>query len=121
MRRGDALGIERSRERGDAVFAPLASPNAVACFVLFVVVVGLSARHGISGPQAGIELGTPANSVDDPGHGPARVVVPAAFISFTKPSADCAGNGFDLRQFPMYRVLFFDHAVDRPEPCGPRC
>ena len=35
--------------------------------VVLAVVVGLSASHGISGPQAGIELGAPANPVDDPG------------------------------------------------------
>ena len=34
---------------------------------MLAVVVGLSASHGVSGPQAGIELGAPANPVDDPG------------------------------------------------------
>jgi len=41
--------------------------DAAACFILLAVVVGLSASQGISGPQAGIELGDPANPVDDPG------------------------------------------------------
>ena len=41
--------------------------DAAACFIVLAVVVGLSARHGVSGPQAGIELGAPANPVDDPG------------------------------------------------------
>jgi ubiquinol-cytochrome c reductase cytochrome b subunit len=30
-------------------------------------IVGLSARHGLSAPQAGIELGAPADPVEDPG------------------------------------------------------
>ncbi len=41
--------------------------DAAACFIVLAVVVGLSARHGVSGPQAGIELGAPANPVEDPG------------------------------------------------------
>ena len=41
--------------------------DAAACFIVLAVVVGLSARHGVRGPQAGIELGAPANPVDDPG------------------------------------------------------
>ncbi len=41
--------------------------DAAACFIVAAVVVGLSARHGVTGPQAGIELGAPANPVDDPG------------------------------------------------------
>lgn len=41
--------------------------DMAACFIVLAVVVGLSARHGVSGPQAGIELGGPANPVDDPG------------------------------------------------------
>ena len=41
--------------------------DAVACFVVLAVVVGLSASHGVASPQAGIELGAPADPVDDPG------------------------------------------------------
>ena len=41
--------------------------DAAACFIVLAIIVGLSARHGVSGPQAGIELGAPANPVDDPG------------------------------------------------------
>jgi len=41
--------------------------DVAACCVVLAVVVGLSARHGLSGPQAGIELLSPANPVDDPG------------------------------------------------------
>ncbi len=38
-----------------------------ACLLVLAVIVGLSARHGVTSPQAGIELGAPANPVDDPG------------------------------------------------------
>ena len=41
--------------------------DAAACCLVVAVVLGLSASHGVSSPQAGIELGAPANSVDDPG------------------------------------------------------
>ena len=41
--------------------------DAAACFVVLAIVVGLSARHGVSGPRAGIELGAPADTVEDPG------------------------------------------------------
>jgi ubiquinol-cytochrome c reductase cytochrome b subunit len=41
--------------------------DALACCIVLAVVLALSTRHGISGPQAGIELGAPANPVDDPG------------------------------------------------------
>ncbi|MGO9113759.1 MAG: cytochrome b N-terminal domain-containing protein [Thermoguttaceae bacterium] len=41
--------------------------DAAACFIVSAFVVGLSVSHGVSGPQAGIELGAPANTVDDPG------------------------------------------------------
>ena len=55
----------------------------MACCIVAAVVVGLSARHGLSGPQAGIELGTRPTRVDDraqPGpNGPS-----AAFTNFTR-------------------------------------
>jgi ubiquinol-cytochrome c reductase cytochrome b subunit len=41
--------------------------DAAACFIVLAAVVALSARHGISLPQAGIELGAPADPVEDPG------------------------------------------------------
>ena len=41
--------------------------DAAACFVVLAIVVGLSARHGVSGPRAGIEFGAPADTVEDPG------------------------------------------------------
>ena len=41
--------------------------DMAACCMVLVVVVGLSARNGVSGPNVGIELGAPANPVDDPG------------------------------------------------------
>ncbi|MEI8371979.1 MAG: cytochrome b N-terminal domain-containing protein [Planctomycetota bacterium] len=41
--------------------------DVAACFIVLVIVVGLSASHGVRGPQAGIELGAPANPIDDPG------------------------------------------------------
>jgi len=41
--------------------------DMAACCVVLAVVVGLSARHGVAGPQAGIELGAPADPVNDPG------------------------------------------------------
>ena len=41
--------------------------DAAACFFVLAVVLALSASHGISAGQAGIELGAPANAVDDPG------------------------------------------------------
>jgi len=41
--------------------------DAFACCIVLVMIVALSARHGVTGPQAGIELGAPANPVEDPG------------------------------------------------------
>ena len=41
--------------------------DAAACLIVLAVVVGLSAKHGASASRAGIELGAPANPVDDPG------------------------------------------------------
>jgi ubiquinol-cytochrome c reductase cytochrome b subunit len=41
--------------------------DAFACLVVLAVILGLSLRNGASGPHAGIELGAPANAVDDPG------------------------------------------------------
>src|SRR5208283_5935742 len=35
--------------------------------VVLAVVVALSASHGVTDPNAGIELGAPANPVEDPG------------------------------------------------------
>jgi ubiquinol-cytochrome c reductase cytochrome b subunit len=35
--------------------------------VVLAIIVGLSLCNGISGPRAGIELGAPVNTVDDPG------------------------------------------------------
>ena len=53
--------------RGGSYWPDQAWRDAAACFVVLAVVVGLSVRHGFSTPQAGIELGAPANLVDDPG------------------------------------------------------
>lgn len=41
--------------------------DAAACMVVAAAIVGLSLRHGTRGPEAGIELGAPADLVDDPG------------------------------------------------------
>jgi ubiquinol-cytochrome c reductase cytochrome b subunit len=41
--------------------------DAAACLVVLAIVAGLSASHGATGPRAGIELGAPANPVEDPG------------------------------------------------------
>jgi ubiquinol-cytochrome c reductase cytochrome b subunit len=41
--------------------------DAVACLIVLAIIVGLSLRNGASVPRAGIELGAPANTVDDPG------------------------------------------------------
>ena len=61
--------------------------DAAACFVVLAVVVGLSASHGVSGPQAGIELGAPANRSMIPAR-PGPSGRSAASTSFTKRSAD---------------------------------
>ena len=44
-----------------------ASRDAAACLIVLAVIAGLSLRNGIHSPRAGIDLGAPANTVDDPG------------------------------------------------------
>ncbi|MGA2619182.1 MAG: cytochrome b N-terminal domain-containing protein [Thermoguttaceae bacterium] len=41
--------------------------DMTACLVVLAVVLALSLQHGVAGPEAGVELGAPANLVDDPG------------------------------------------------------
>ncbi|HEV3138567.1 MAG TPA: cytochrome b N-terminal domain-containing protein [Pirellulales bacterium] len=41
--------------------------DAAACLIVLAIIVGLSLRNGVHSPNAGIELGAPANLVDDPG------------------------------------------------------
>jgi ubiquinol-cytochrome c reductase cytochrome b subunit len=41
--------------------------DAAACLVVLAVVAALSASHGVRSPHAGVELGAPANPVEDPG------------------------------------------------------
>ena len=41
--------------------------DAAACLIVLAIIVGLSLRNGVHRPHAGIELGAPANTVDDPG------------------------------------------------------
>ncbi len=38
-----------------------------ACLVVLAVVLALSLQHGVSGPEAGVELAAPANPAEDPG------------------------------------------------------
>ena len=49
-------GDRTGRERGRPYWPRQAWRDMAACFVVLAVVVGLSARHGVTGPQAGIEL-----------------------------------------------------------------
>ena len=39
----------------------------IACLVVLAAILGLSLQHGVHGPQAGVELGAPANPAEDPG------------------------------------------------------
>lgn len=38
--------------------------DAIACVAVFVVVLGLSFRHGLDGPEVGVGLGAPANPAE---------------------------------------------------------
>jgi ubiquinol-cytochrome c reductase cytochrome b subunit len=59
---------KRAGGEGPAPYWPQqAWRDVAACCIVLAIVVALSASHGISGPQAGIELGAPANPVEDPG------------------------------------------------------
>jgi ubiquinol-cytochrome c reductase cytochrome b subunit len=61
-------GLESSNSRPAVPYWPgQACLDALACCILLAVVVGLSASHGVAPAQAGIELGAPANPVEDPG------------------------------------------------------
>ena len=64
---GREAGGAGRRERTVPYWPQQAWRDAAACCLVMAVVVGLSARHGVSGPQAGIELGAPADTVNDPG------------------------------------------------------
>ena len=41
--------------------------DMAACLVVLAVILALSMHHGVSGPEAGVELGAPADPVSDPG------------------------------------------------------
>jgi ubiquinol-cytochrome c reductase cytochrome b subunit len=61
-------GMETSPTNGTVPYWPRqALRDAAACLIVAAVIVGLSLRHGTSGPRAGIDLGAPASPVDDPG------------------------------------------------------
>ncbi len=63
------------RQRSDAAKAEAAVPywprqacrDSTACLIAMAIIVGLSLQNGVHLPGAGIDLGAPANMVDDPG------------------------------------------------------
>jgi ubiquinol-cytochrome c reductase cytochrome b subunit len=61
-------GLEAAESGQTAPYWPRqAWRDAAACCIVLAVVVGLSASRGVSAGRAGIELGAPANPIDDPG------------------------------------------------------
>jgi ubiquinol-cytochrome c reductase cytochrome b subunit len=58
----------QSPPAGSAAYWPgQALRDVAACLVVMAAVLALSARHGVSGPEAGVELGAPADPSEDPG------------------------------------------------------
>jgi ubiquinol-cytochrome c reductase cytochrome b subunit len=61
-------GSVATKSEMDAPYWPRqACRDAAACAIVMAIIVGLSLRNGVHGPNAGIELGAPVNAVDDPG------------------------------------------------------
>ncbi len=61
-------GLEPARSPSAVAYWPRqACRDTAACLIVLAIIMGLSVRHGANGPHAGIELGAPADPVDDPG------------------------------------------------------
>ena len=76
---------------------------------------GCRPRHGVSGPQAGIELGAPANPVDDPGTARPEWSFRGLY-QLHEIARRMAGDDFDLRHPGADRAAVLCHALDRPKP-----
>jgi ubiquinol-cytochrome c reductase cytochrome b subunit len=59
--------LEAARKAAVPYWPLQARRDMAACCVVLAIIVGLSMRHGVAGPQAGVELGAPADPVEDPG------------------------------------------------------
>jgi ubiquinol-cytochrome c reductase cytochrome b subunit len=62
LRKAEAVQVAKAGRAGAPLWGCQARYNAAACLIVLAVILALSCQHGVSGPERGVFLGSPADT-----------------------------------------------------------